>query len=93
MMNVLDVEGSRSCLLENSIASTLLFVYLLMLCTSRYQVRYIFVVAGLLHSMLLLLPGSLYTCVCAALDNQHVHCILSISVYLYCVAFVYRFYC
>ena len=79
MMNVLDVEGSRSRLLETS-ASTLLFVYF------AYVVRYIFVVAGSLHSMLLLLPGSLYTCVCAALDNQHVHCILSVSVYLYRVA-------
>ena len=82
MMNVLDVEGSRSRLLENSIASTLLFVYF------AYVVRYIFVVAGLIHSMLLLLPGSLHICVCAALDNQHVRCILSVSAYLcrvYCV--------
>ena len=43
MMNVLDVEGFRSRLLENSIASTLLFVYF------AYVVRYIFVVAGLLY--------------------------------------------
>ena len=83
MMNVLDVEGSRSRLLENSIASTLLFVYFAYVvypflshkCYCSYQAQ----------------PGSSYICVCAALDNQHVHCILSVSVYLYCVAFVYRF--
>ena len=43
MINVFNVEGSRSRLLENSMASTLLFVYF------AYVVRYIFFVAGLLY--------------------------------------------
>ena len=86
MMNVLDVEGSCSRLLENSIANTLLFVYF------AYVVYPLFVTY-----MLLLVPGAtrfvVHMCVCAALDNQHAHCILGVSVYLYRVAFVYRFCC
>ena len=87
-MNVLDVEGSRTRLRENSIASTLLFVYSLMLCTSRYHTySYIFVVASLLY-VVVATWFVVHMCVCAALDNHHVRCILSVSAYLcrvYCV--------
>ena len=62
MMNVLDVEGSRSRLLENSIASTLLFVY------CAYVVRYIFVVAGLVYVVVATMTNQVrHTYVCVQL--------------------------